>query len=259
MYTLAVIPLINKLQELHGNTNQVWFADDVTAASTCQPLRAWWDDLTACGPSFGYYPKASKTFLVVKEEYADAEAEAIFNELPLTKQRLLACTRERSAFSWVFALPIDEHGFFLHKGDFRDALCLRYGWQISNLPLHCACGDPLSIDHALCCHKGGFPTLHHNEIRDMSANLLREVYPNMCTEPSLQPLNSETSHFQLRTARPSTLKWFIFVLRLQLVWMSAEGRAFWRSRDQEYIAVIQKLHGTRRGLVRCIVLLKFAI
>ena len=66
------------------------------------------------------------------------------------------------------------------------------------IPLHCACGELLSVNHAMCCHKGGFPTLRHNEIRDMSANLLREVCPNTCTEPSLQPLNSET--FQLRTA-----------------------------------------------------------
>ncbi len=50
----------------------------------------------------------------------------------------------------------------------------------------------------MCCHKGGFPTLRHNEIRDMSANLLRQVCINTCIEPSLQPLNSET--FQLRTA-----------------------------------------------------------
>ena len=42
------------------------------------------------------------------------------------------------------------------------------------------------------------PTLRHNVIRDMSANLLREVCPNTCTEPSLQPLYSET--FQLCTA-----------------------------------------------------------
>ena len=73
MYALAVIPLINKLQELHGNTRQVWFADD----AICQRLRAWWDELVARGPSFGYYPKASKTFLVVKEEYAE-EAERAF-------------------------------------------------------------------------------------------------------------------------------------------------------------------------------------
>ena len=77
MYALAVNPLINKLLELLENTSQVWFADDATAASTCQRLCTWWDYLLGYGPSFGYYPKAYKTLLVVKEEYAE-EAERAF-------------------------------------------------------------------------------------------------------------------------------------------------------------------------------------
>ena len=125
------------------------------------------------------------------------EAEVIFNKLPSPQQRLMECARERGASSWLSTLPIEEHGFFLYKGAFRDALCLRYGWKIHNLPLLCACGGPLSVDHAMFCHKGGFPTLRHNEIRDLSANLLREVCPNTGIEPGLQPLSKET--FQLHT------------------------------------------------------------
>ena len=309
MYALAVVPLISKLQQLHEHAQQVWFADDATAASTCQQLRAWWDDLVSLGPSFGYHPKAAKTFLVVKEDYVgeaervftdtnisitshgqrhlgaaigshsfrheyvsnpvkdwcsevdalsdDArsqphaayaayihglatkwsyvsrtipdighmfepledvirekfisaltgrppcseierlllalparfgglgltipsiesdfcfeasikvtdpivalitlqdtdvstashltksikssvrknkldrqarQAESIYHQLLTPQHRLMDCSREKGASSWVTALSIDEHGFFLHKGAFRDALCLRYGW-----------------------------------------------------------------------------------------------------------------------------------
>ena len=39
-------------------------------------LRAWWDDLVTHGPSFGYFPKASKSFLVVKEDYAKVAERA---------------------------------------------------------------------------------------------------------------------------------------------------------------------------------------
>ena len=59
---------------------------------------------------------------------------------------LMECAREKGVSSWVSTLPFEEHGFFLHKGAFRDALCLRYGWKIHNLPIQCACGDPLSVD-----------------------------------------------------------------------------------------------------------------
>ena len=43
------------------------------------------------------------------------------------------------ASSWLSARPLKEHGFALHKGAFRDAIALRYGWEPTNLPSHCAC------------------------------------------------------------------------------------------------------------------------
>ncbi len=40
--------------------------------------------------------------------------------------------------------------------------------------------------------KGGFPSIRHNEIRDLTANLLTEVCSDVCTEPTLQPITGET-------------------------------------------------------------------
>ena len=133
---------------------------------------------------------------IVHELYKPASRSNL-QQTPSSQKRRLECTREKGDSSWVSTLPIDEHSFLLHKGAFRDALCHRYGWQIHNPPLHCACGDPLSIDRAKCCHKGGFPTLRHNEIHNISANLLREVCPNTCIEPGLQPLSSEASQLHI--------------------------------------------------------------
>ena len=44
----------------------------------------------------------------------------------------------------------------------------------------------------MICHMGGFPTIRHNEIRDITASLLTEVCNNVATEPALQPLNGES-------------------------------------------------------------------
>ena len=44
------------------------------------------------------------------------------------------------------------------------------------------------MEHALSCPKGGFPTIRHNEIRDLTANLMTEVCHDVCIEPTLQPL-----------------------------------------------------------------------
>uniref|UniRef100_A0A1X7TEM9 Uncharacterized protein n=1 Tax=Amphimedon queenslandica TaxID=400682 RepID=A0A1X7TEM9_AMPQE len=95
---------------------------------------------------------------------------------------------ERGASSWLTVLPIKEHGFTLHKGDFRDALCLRYGWSPPLLPSHCVCGHNFSVEHALNCKCGGFPSIRHNELRDITADLLTEVCHNVLIEPPLQPI-----------------------------------------------------------------------
>ncbi|KAL5489466.1 hypothetical protein EMCRGX_G018560 [Ephydatia muelleri] len=91
-----------------------------------------------------------------------------------------------------------NHGFHINKGEFRDALCLRYDWSLPNVPQHCSCGKHFSVDHAMTCHLGGFLTVRHNDIRDFTASLLTEVCHNVATEPTLQPLNGET--FSYRTA-----------------------------------------------------------
>ena len=69
---------------------------------------------------------------------------------------------------------------------------MRYGWRPSGLPVHCVCGRRFSVDYALNCPTGGYPTLRHNELRDFTAEILSEVCADVCTEPSLQPLSGET-------------------------------------------------------------------
>ena len=54
-------------------------------------------------------------------------------------------------------------------------------------------GVPIvAADRALSCPKGGFPILRHNEVRDLTANIMDEVCHDVCIEPSLQPLTGET-------------------------------------------------------------------
>ena len=47
----------------------VAYADDFTAGGTIESLKYWWDTLCKLGPKFGYYPQASKTWLIVKDAY----------------------------------------------------------------------------------------------------------------------------------------------------------------------------------------------
>ncbi|XP_064395274.1 uncharacterized protein LOC135342473, partial [Halichondria panicea] len=92
---------------------------------------------------------------------------------------------------YLTVLPVEEFGLALHKGAFRDALALRYGWQPNGTPITCACGTNFSVEHALSCAKGGYPSIRHNEIRDFTANLMSEVCHNVAIEPHLQPITGE--------------------------------------------------------------------
>ena len=120
---------------------------------------------------------------------------------PASMKRCIELASEKGASNWLSVLPVEEHGFHLSKGDFRDALCMRYGWMLPNLPSKCACGSAFNVDHAMVCPKGGFPTLRHNEIRDITADLLTEVCHDVAIEPMLQPLTGEK--FQKKTANMS--------------------------------------------------------
>jgi hypothetical protein len=51
--------------------------DDAAATGKIANLRKWWDDISSCGPSYGYYANATKTWLVTKPGF-QSDAEAVF-------------------------------------------------------------------------------------------------------------------------------------------------------------------------------------
>ena len=59
-------------------------------------------------------------------------------------------------------------------------------------PRHCVCGTPFSTDHAMTCKHGSPTIMRHNEIHDITANLLSEVCHGVERQPPLQPLTGET-------------------------------------------------------------------
>ena len=106
--------------------------------------------------------------------------------------RAIELAEEKGVSSWLTAVPLREYGFDLHKGAFRDAMALRYGWKPADLPTSCVCGSRFSVEHALSCPRGAFPIIRHNEIRDLTASVLTEVCHDVRVEPNLQPITQET-------------------------------------------------------------------
>lgn len=108
-------------------------------------------------------------------------------------KRRLEQLSEPGASSWIGALPIKEYGFALNRGEFNDALNLRYNKNPKNLPAKCVCGSVFTITHALNCHKGGFINARHDSLRNMDAQLLSTVCTDVECEPQLLKVeNPET-------------------------------------------------------------------
>ena len=127
-----------------------------------------------------------------KQQALADNAQSIHGQCSPYLQHAIDCAQEKNASSWLTALPIEHHGFTLHKRAFVDALCLRYGWVPPQLSSQCICSQEFSTTHAFSCSHGTFLIFHHNDIHDLTASLLSEV------EPPLQSLTSEA--LQYRTA-----------------------------------------------------------
>ena len=54
------------------------------------------------------------------------------------------------------------------------------------------------LEHALSCKKGGFVTNRHNQVRNITAALLNEIYNDVQIEPQLQSLSGK--YFDAKTA-----------------------------------------------------------
>ena len=111
-------------------------------------------------------------------------------QCPMKKKSIEAST-ENGASLWLTALPIKSNDFHLEKQAFWDAIFIRYSIPLKRLPTTCVCGAPFDIQHAMNCPRGGFIISRHNELRDLTAEIAREVSNHVIVEPTLTPLTGE--------------------------------------------------------------------
>ena len=66
-----------------------------------------------------------------------AEATILAASLEPEMQHVISLASEKGSSSWLTCRPLARHGFSLSKGEFRDAICLRYNWLSPRLPSSC--------------------------------------------------------------------------------------------------------------------------
>ena len=81
--TLGILPLIHFLLQFisvnHLSAKDVAFANDFTVAGKLTSIKDYWGKLTVLCPKYGYFPKGSKSYLIVKEHKL-GEARNVFND-----------------------------------------------------------------------------------------------------------------------------------------------------------------------------------
>ena len=178
-------------------------------------------------------------------------ATSVLSELPNSLRQCAIAAQEKGVSSWLAALPLEQHGFSLSKREFYDALALRYGWPVCGVPQSCACGQPFSVSHALICRCGGYIGHRHDQLRDLTADLLQEVCPNVTVEPLLQPLHGEQLGRSANTQDSARLD-----IRATGFWTSAQDaffdvRVFYpfaSSYQNSQLASVYKQHESKKRL-----------
>ena len=131
---------------------------------------------------------AIKEVRATKIQKQEEQLKEVMDLVGNKMKRILELSQEKGAGSWLTTVPTKSLGFSLNKQEFRDSICLRYGWRVPNTPSHCQCGKKNDGDHALQCPNGGYVIMRHNRLRDLEAELMHEVCKDVKIEPRLLPL-----------------------------------------------------------------------
>ena len=78
MYSVSSRKVIDSLDTNTEDVAQVWFADDSAAAAKIMNLYRWWMHLNEVVPTYGYFPNAQKTVLVLKSPVNMERARELF-------------------------------------------------------------------------------------------------------------------------------------------------------------------------------------
>ena len=81
-YAASTMPLVDSNCS-DNDTNRMFYADDGTAWGKLMSVHRWWRDYNLSAPPFGVFPRADKTWALVKPEHL-GRAKALFPDINVT-------------------------------------------------------------------------------------------------------------------------------------------------------------------------------
>ena len=78
---------MSKLNEA-SEAVQCWLADDCSCGGKVRDILKWWLFLKTVGPKFGYFPKATKCWLIVKPDKFEEAKSALTGQILMLHVRV---------------------------------------------------------------------------------------------------------------------------------------------------------------------------
>ena len=100
-----------------------------------------------------------------KELFYKSKLDEVLENLNVRQKRLNEMVHEKGVSNWLNAYPLKGYGFDLNKQQFWDAISIRYGWSLRNLPKTGACGSKYHSQHSMSCKTGGLASITGDEAR----------------------------------------------------------------------------------------------
>ena len=126
----------------------------------------------------------------MKRELYKQAADSLKQSLPVSLQCSMDLAQVKGASTWLTSLPNPGIWICITQVCLSRCLGSSESWLqlatiVSSLCLHVLGAQSFcwTCSWALSFPKSGFPFIWHNEIRDLTANLLSKVCNNVCTEP----------------------------------------------------------------------------
>ena len=70
-----------------------------------------------------------------KDDCLSERLERVNNSLPTKAKRAVELAPEKDSSNWLTVIPLKQLDYNLNKKEFRDAIKLRYDWQIPDTPI----------------------------------------------------------------------------------------------------------------------------
>ena len=167
--------------------------------------------------------KIKSKIKLTKMQHYNEELQRLRSSLSNEENRVNELNGEQRASSWLTTIPLLEEGYDLTKHLFWDLIRIRYGWTLTRLPSNCECGSKFDIQQALCCKKGGFVSLRHNHIINITLMLLKKVCKDVRVELQLPQLAVE--YLQNSTAGVNKVR------------LDISARVFWQAGKMAFLDV----------------------